>query len=63
VKIYLVARATEKTPGFTDGKDYVLGSSYPASAPFHAASGSESYRRHTFVQSVRLVNPSGRRAF
>jgi type IV pilus assembly protein PilW len=63
VKVFLVARATEKTPGYTDGKGYVLGVSYPASAPFVAASGTEAYRRHTFVQSVRLFNPSGRRAF
>jgi type IV pilus assembly protein PilW len=63
VKIFLVARATDKTPGFTDSKGYVLGVSYPASAPFVAASGAEAYRRHTFVQSVRLFNPSGRRAF
>jgi type IV pilus assembly protein PilW len=63
VKVFIVARATDPTPGFTDTKSYVLGASFPASAPFTAASGTEAYRRHTFVQSVRLVNPSGRRAF
>ncbi|MEJ6022718.1 PilW family protein [Ramlibacter sp. PS4R-6] len=56
MKIYLVARGTEKAPGFTDTKTYVMGTAGAASAP----SGDEGYRRHLFIQSIRLINPSGR---
>jgi type IV pilus assembly protein PilW len=58
LKIHLLARATEKTPGYTDTKSYALGASLPASA---ASAANDGYPRHVFVQSVRLVNPSARR--
>jgi type IV pilus assembly protein PilW len=57
-KIYLLARSLETSPGYDDAKTYPLGL-----AGTVAPAGSElSYRRHVFVQSVRLVNPSARRA-
>ena len=55
LKIYLIARATEKTPGWDDAKTYSLGTHGAASAP---ADG-RGYKRHVFIQSVRLVNPAG----
>jgi type IV pilus assembly protein PilW len=57
-KIYLLARSLETTPGYTDAKTYPLGL-----AGIVTPVGAElNYRRHVFVQSVRLVNPSARRA-
>ena len=57
-KIYLVSRATETSPGFSDTKTYALGT---ASSVTPAASVA-GYQRHLFEQSVRLANPSMRRS-
>lgn len=56
LKVYMLVRATETTPGHSDAKTYPLGT---ASA---AAATNDAYKRHVFTQSVRLVNPSSRRA-
>ena len=56
VKVYLLARSLERTPGFVDDKSYVLGTAGTV------ATTDTGYKRHVFVQSVRLVNPSARRA-
>jgi type IV pilus assembly protein PilW len=53
-KIYILARNTELTSGYTDTKTYTLGStSVPAR--------NDKFKRHAFVTSVRVVNPAGRR--
>ena len=57
LKVNLLARSTESTAGFVDSKTYALGTAGAASA----AVGERGYKRHAFVQSVRLVNPSSRR--
>ena len=44
-------------PNFSDGKKY-MGTAGEISPP----AGDEGYKRHVFVQSVRLVNPSARRS-
>lgn len=62
VKVFLMARTTEKSAGFTDNKSYVMGSVGAASAPASAPVADRSYRRHVMSQTIRLVNPSGRRA-
>ena len=54
VKIYVLARATEITPGYTDTKTYTLGSS--TVGPFN-----DHYKRHLFSTTVRLTNVAGRR--
>lgn len=60
VKIYILARSENKSPGYTDGKSYCLASTCPTAAtklgPFD-----DGYKRHLFQQVVRLVNVSGRR--
>jgi type IV pilus assembly protein PilW len=56
VKVYLLARSLEKTPGFEDTKTYSMGTAAPVT-PTETA-----YKRHVFVQSIRLVNPSARRS-
>jgi type IV pilus assembly protein PilW len=56
-KVYLLARSLEKTPGFTDSKTYVMGTA----GTITPATAVQGYKRHVFVQSVRLINPSARR--
>ncbi len=56
VKAHVLARSLEKSPGYTDGKTYQLGSTSYAVPP--ADTG---YKRHVFSTTIRLVNPSGRR--
>lgn len=58
-KLYILARSIERVPGFTDDKTYPLGL---AGTMTPAAGEERQYKRHVFVQSVRLVNPSFRRS-
>lgn len=53
-KLYVLARSTETTPGYTDTKTYTLGST--TLGPFN-----DSYQRHVYSTTVRLTNISGRR--
>jgi type IV pilus assembly protein PilW len=55
VGVHLLARNTEKTVGFTDGKNYSLGATSVAAA-------NDNYKRHVFSRVIRLNNISGRRA-
>ncbi|HEX7888309.1 MAG TPA: PilW family protein [Ramlibacter sp.] len=59
VKLFILARSIERSPGFTDAKSYPLGL---AGAMVPAAGEEAKYKRHVFSQSVRLVNPSFRRS-
>lgn len=56
VKLYLLARSPETSPSFSDTKTYSLGTAGTVAAT------NDGYRRHVFVQSVRMVNPSARRS-
>jgi type IV pilus assembly protein PilW len=56
-KVYLLARSLERTPGFVDNKTYVMGTA----GTITPATAVQGYKRHVFVQSVRLINPSARR--
>jgi len=55
VKLYVIARNIEKTPGYTDAKTYNLGQA-GTFGPFN-----DQYKRHVYTQVVRLVNPSSRK--
>lgn len=55
VRIHVLARSTETSPGYTDTKTYAMGSA-GSMGPFN-----DSFKRHVFTTTVRLVNPSGRR--
>lgn len=72
VKIHVLVRSERPTPGYTDSKVYCLGSSCPAptasSCPAAATNARplmgpfcDSFKRHLFTQTVRLVNVSSRR--
>ena len=60
VRIHVVGRTNELSPGHVDSKTYALGLTSSASAatvgPF-----SDGYKRHVFSQTVRIVNPSMRK--
>lgn len=54
VKVYVLVRNLEATPGYVDGKTYQLGD-------LTIAAANDGFKRHVFSTTVRLVNPSGRR--
>ena len=54
VRIFVLARSLEPTPGYKDTKTYQLGD-LPM-GPFN-----DGFKRHVFSTTVRLVNPAGRR--
>ena len=58
LKTYILARSLEKSASFTDDKTYSMGSLGAVAV----AAGEEGFKRHVFVQSARIINPSGRRA-
>jgi type IV pilus assembly protein PilW len=55
VRIHVLARSEQPTPGYTDTKTYRLGNA-PAVGPFN-----DGFKRHVFSTTVRLNNISGRR--
>jgi type II secretory pathway pseudopilin PulG len=54
VRIHVLARSLQATPGYTDTKTYQLGDQ--TMGPFN-----DNFKRHVFSTTVRLVNPAGRR--
>lgn len=60
VRINLLARNTETTPGYTDKRSYVLGHLADGSNNVIAAAN-DSYKRHVFQTLVPMSNPIGRK--
>ena len=54
VRVNLLARNIDPTPGYTDTKTYTLGGAAPITP-------GGAYKRHVYTQLIRAVNPSGRR--
>jgi type IV pilus assembly protein PilW len=54
VKLYVLVRSREPTPGFTDTKTYQLGGT--AMGPFN-----DGFKRHVYTYTMRLPNIYGRR--
>ena len=54
VKLYLLARADEESPGHIDSKAYTLGS-------LPVAAANDAFKRHVFGTTIRINNVSGRR--
>ena len=54
VKLHLLARNLEPTAGYSDTKAYTVG-------PLAVPAANDTYKRHVFSTTVRLVNPSSRR--
>jgi type IV pilus assembly protein PilW len=64
VRIYVLARSRDTTPGYTDTKTYCLGQANPngsCPAANQIAAANDNYKRHVFSATVRLTNISGRR--
>jgi type IV pilus assembly protein PilW len=55
LRLYLLARADQSSPGYADTKTYALGSA-GAVGPFN-----DDFKRHLFSTTVRLNNVAGRR--
>jgi len=65
MRVNLLARNTELTPGYTDTKVYTLGRNADGSANTCTPASSvlcygTTYKRHAFVAEVRLTNPAAR---
>ena len=58
VKIHLLARNTQPSVGFTDTRQYVLGSTAAPDNTFPAYG--DGYKRHVYTTAVRLMNVAGR---
>ena len=56
IRVNLLARNNDPTPGYSDTKIYSLGGAGTV-GPFN-----NPYKRHAYSELVRVVNPSGRRA-
>ena len=60
VRLNLLARNTEATPGYTDTKTYTLGLDSAGAANNVTAPG-DAYRRHNYKELVRVQNVSQRK--
>lgn len=60
VRVHILARNTEATPGHTDTKTYTLGLDADGDEQVTEAAG-DAYKRHVFQTLVGLPNPAGRR--
>lgn len=56
VKVYLLARNVETTPGHNDGKIYLMGSDGSSVGPFN-----DNFRRQAYVSTTMAHNIAGRR--
>ena len=54
VKLYVLSRSREASPGYTDTKTYTLGGT--VMGPFN-----DGFKRHVYVSTIRLPNIAGRR--
>ena len=64
VRIHLMSRGREASPGYTDSKSYCIATrALDGSCPAYGniAAAGDRFKRHVFSTSVRLVNVSGRR--
>jgi prepilin-type N-terminal cleavage/methylation domain-containing protein len=64
VKVYVLVRSRDATPGYTDSKVYCLGEpAVDGSCPVAntIAAANDHFKRHVFTTSMRLTNISGRR--
>lgn len=60
VKVNVLARNTQQSPGYADSKTYTLGRAVDGTDNNFGPYG-DAYKRHAYTATVRLDNPSGRR--
>lgn len=64
VKLWVLARSREPSPGYADVKRYCVGTTNPSGSCPTANTidpSNDGYKRHVFSTTVRLINVSGRR--
>lgn len=64
VRLNLLARTTDTSPGHSDNKVYTLGKKADGTDNNFPPSGTgynDGYKRHVYQADVRLINPAGRR--
>jgi prepilin-type N-terminal cleavage/methylation domain-containing protein len=64
VKLYILARSRDQTPGHIDDRTYCLGeieADGTCATENTIAAANDNYKRHVFATSVRLINISSRR--
>ena len=63
IKVNVLARNIDRSPGYTDNKTYTLGLKADGTPNVFPATGTygDMYRRHVYYATVRLENPAGRR--
>lgn len=64
VKLYILVRSRDRTPGHIDNRTYCLGernADGTCAAANTIAARNDNYKRHVFSTSVRLINVSARR--
>jgi prepilin-type N-terminal cleavage/methylation domain-containing protein len=64
VKLWVLARSRDASPGYIDRKQYCVGTTNPngsCPAANTIAPNNDGYKRHVFSTTVRLINISGRR--
>jgi len=60
IKLYVLARTTVPSAGYTDTKTYELGSNADGS-PHTISAANDHLKRHVFSALVALPNPAGRK--
>ena len=60
VKMHVLSRAIEASPGYVNNKTYELGRD-AAGALISVGPFNDGFRRHVYSAAVRIMNPSGRR--
>lgn len=55
VKVYVLVRSVQSSPGYSDSKSYALGQAATVAA------SNDAYKRHVYSTTTRLVNVSSRR--
>jgi type IV pilus assembly protein PilW len=63
VKVYMLLRDRDTTPGYADTKTYCLGEPNPnGTCPAGSQyTPNDNYKRHMFITTVRIANVAGRR--
>ncbi len=59
-QLHVLARSLDRSPGYSDTKTYSLGPDAAGNA-ITVGPPNDSYRRHVYTATARIVNPAGRR--
>ena len=60
VRVHLLSRSIQVTPGYTDSKTYPLGLQ-PDGTQLTVGPFNDGFKRHAYTETIRINNPAGRR--